>query len=101
MSKKSRFRGPFDSQHGKWDQTVLKSEWHSFYHIYWSLWSQLSSIKLILLIDKISGHFFNTLTADQKYSLLNRENLTEPSEMQLSLKRITFPQVSSAFLKCR
>ena len=26
MSKKSRFRGPFDKQHGKWDQTALKSE---------------------------------------------------------------------------
>ena len=26
MSKKSCFRGPFDKQHGKWDQTVLKSE---------------------------------------------------------------------------
>ena len=26
MSRMSRFRGPFDNQHGKWDQTVLKSE---------------------------------------------------------------------------
>ena len=25
MSKKSRFRGPFDKQHGKWDQTQPKS----------------------------------------------------------------------------
>ena len=30
MSKKSRFRGPFDKQHGKWDQTLPKSEWHHF-----------------------------------------------------------------------
>ena len=26
ISKKSRFRGPFEKQHGKWDQTLLKSE---------------------------------------------------------------------------
>ena len=26
MPKKSRFRGPFDKQHSKWDQRVLKSE---------------------------------------------------------------------------
>ena len=32
--KKSRFRGPFDKQHNKWDQTVLKSEWHHFCQIH-------------------------------------------------------------------
>ena len=26
MFKKSLFSGPFDKQHGKWDQTLLKSE---------------------------------------------------------------------------
>ena len=26
FSKKSCFRGPFEKQHGKWDQTLLKSE---------------------------------------------------------------------------
>ena len=26
MSEKLRSRGPFDNQHGKWYQTVLKSE---------------------------------------------------------------------------
>ena len=30
MSKKSRFRGPFDKQNGKGDQAVLKSERHQF-----------------------------------------------------------------------
>ena len=28
MSEKSRFRGPLDKQHGKQDQTLLKSEGH-------------------------------------------------------------------------
>ena len=34
MSKKSRFRGPFDKQHSKGDQTLLKPEPHHLYHSY-------------------------------------------------------------------
>ena len=34
MSKKSRFRGLFKKQHGKVDQTMLKSERHLPCHIY-------------------------------------------------------------------
>ena len=37
MFKKSRFRGPFENQHGKGDQTLLKPEIHHLYHIYWWL----------------------------------------------------------------
>ena len=33
MSKKSRFKGPFDRQHGKRVQTLLQSERHFRYHI--------------------------------------------------------------------
>ena len=33
MSKKSRFEGPFDRQHGKRVQTVLQSERKHGYHI--------------------------------------------------------------------
>ena len=33
MSKKSRFEGPFDRQHGKRFQTVLQSERQHGYHI--------------------------------------------------------------------
>ena len=84
--------GP-DNQHGKWDQTVLKSERHRFCDIYWSLWRQLSSKKSLLIIGNISGLFFNTLSYDQKYCLLNRDNLTQPIEMQLSLKGKTFSQL--------
>ena len=101
MSKKSRFRGPFDKQHGKWNQTVLKSEWHQCYDIYWSMWRQLISKNSLLVIGKITGPFFNTLTAGQKYSLLNRDNLTPPTQMQLSLKWKTLSQFFFAYLKCR
>ena len=34
-----------------------------------------------------------------KYSLLNRDNLTQPIQMQLSRKQKTFSQFFAAFLK--
>ena len=34
MLKKSRFKGPFDRQHGKRIQTLLRSEQQHCYHIY-------------------------------------------------------------------
>ena len=34
MCKTSRFRGPFDTQHGKWVQTLLRSGQEHCYHIY-------------------------------------------------------------------
>ena len=36
--------------------------------------------------------FVNTLTADDKYFLLNRDNLTPPIRMQLSQKQTAFSQ---------
>ena len=36
MSKKSRFKGPFEEQHGKRVQTLLRSGQQHRYHIYWS-----------------------------------------------------------------
>ena len=37
ISKKCRFRAPFNKQHGKRAQTLFKSERQHFYHFYWSL----------------------------------------------------------------
>ena len=42
---------------------------------------------------------FNTLTADDKYSLLKRDNLTQPIQILLSQKQKTFSQFFSSFLK--
>ena len=99
MSKKSRFNGSFGKQHGKRAQTLLKFAWQHLYHIYWSLWRQLTFKKFLLVICKISRLFPNTLSADGKYSLLNRDNLTQPIQMQLSRKQKTFSEFFSAFLK--
>ena len=43
--------------------------------------------------------FVNTLTADDKYSLLNRDNLLPPIRTQLSQKQEAFPQFFLAFSK--
>ena len=43
----------------------------------------------------------NRLTADDKYSPLNRENFTQQIVMQLSQKRKTFPGFHAAFSTSR
>ena len=84
MSKRSRLKGSFGKQHAKRAQTLLKFAWQNLYHIYWSLWRQLTFKKSLLVICKISRLFPDTLSADGKYSLFNRDNLTQPIWMQVS-----------------
>ena len=43
--------------------------------------------------------FVNMLHGDDKYSLLNRDNLRQQIQMQLSQKENIFSQFLSAFLK--
>ena len=43
--------------------------------------------------------FFNQLTTDDKYYLLNREKLTQPIQVELSQKQKTFSWFFSEFLK--
>ena len=87
MFKKSYFRGPFDKQHGKRAQALLKSASQHLYHIHRSLPRKLSWKKSLLLTCKILGLLVNTLAADEKYPVLNRDNLTIPIQMQLSQKQ--------------
>ena len=53
----------------------------------------------MLVLCKVSGLFLNTLTDDDKYSLLYRDNLTQPIQIRLSEKQKTFSDFFSAFLK--
>ena len=53
----------------------------------------------MLVLCKISGLFLNTLTDDDKYSLVYRDNLTQPIQKLLSQKQKTFSQFFSPFLK--
>ena len=101
MSKKCRFTGPFDKQHGKRAQALLKSASQHHYHIHRSLLNKLSWKKSLLLTCKILGLLVNTLATDEKYPVLNRDNLTIPIQMQLSQKQKTFSQIFPAFLEFR
>ena len=51
------------------------------------------------MIHKILGLFVNTLTVDDKNYVLNRDNLTQPIQIQLSQKQKTLSQFFYAFLK--
>ena len=99
MSMKSRLKGNFPKQHGKRAQTLLKFAWKNLYYVYCSVWRQLTFKKVLLVICKISRLLPNTLSSDGKYSLLNRDNLTQPIQMQLSGKQNTFSEFFSAFWK--
>ena len=99
MSIKSCFKGSFKKQHGKCAQTLFKLAWQNLYNIYLSLCKQLTFKKFLLVILKISRLLPNTLSADGKYSILNRNNLTQPIQRQLSRKEKTFSQFVFAFLK--
>ena len=99
MSIKSRFKGSFGKQHGKRVQTLLKCQWELLYHIYWTLLRKLSDKKSLLVTWKFSRLFPKRLSADGKYCLLNRDNLTQPIQMQLSRKQKTFSEFFCAFLK--
>ena len=53
----------------------------------------------MLLLCKILGLFVNTLTDDDKYCLLYRDNLTQKIQILLSQKPKTLSQLSSEILK--
>ena len=99
MSKKSRFRGCFDKQYGKRAQALLKSASQHLYHIHRSLPRKLSWKKSLLLTCQILGLLVNTLAANEKYPVLNRDNLTIPIQMLLSQKQKNFCSIFPAFLK--
>ena len=101
MSKKSRFRGCFDKQYGKRAQALLKSASQHLYHIHRSLPRKLSWKKSLLLTCQILGLLVNTLAADEKNPVLNRDNLTIPIQMQLSQKKKTFSKFFARFLKSK
>ena len=53
----------------------------------------------MLVLRKIFGLFVNTLSDDDKYSLLYRDNLMQPIQILLSQKKKTFSELFSTFLK--
>ena len=53
----------------------------------------------MLVLCKFLRLLVKTLTDDEKYSLLYRDNLTHPIQILLSQKRKTFSKLSSEILK--
>ena len=105
MPQKFRLIGLFEKQQGKATQTLLKSASQHAYHIHSSLAKKLSWKMSLLLTCKTLGLLVNTLPADDKYRVLNRENLFIAMQMPLSQKRENFFGFFSAFfkiyMKCR
>ena len=54
----------FDSQHVKPFQTLVKSSWEHFYHIFSALWGEIIWKISLSLNFEIIGLFVNTWTAD-------------------------------------
>ena len=99
MSQKSCLTGPFDKQHGKCCQALLKSASQHLYHIHWPLSTKLSWKKSLLLRCQTFVLLVNTLAINEKYPVLNRDNLTVPNQIKLSEKQKTFSEIFTAFLK--
>ena len=53
----------------------------------------------MLVLRKILGLFVNTLSEDDRYCLLYKDNLLQPIQILLSQKQKTFSQFFSGFLK--
>ena len=60
----------------------------------------MSRKKSVLVTHKALKLFVKTLSADDKYSLLKRDNLGQPIRTQLSQKQKAFYQFFLAFSKC-
>ena len=86
MCKKSRFRLPFQKEHGKLVSTLFKFERQHLHHIFWSMGRHFSCKKSFLVIWESLRLFADTMSTVDKCSLPNRDNLKEPIHMQLSQK---------------
>ena len=99
MCKKSRFRLPFQKEHGKRVSTLFKFERQHLYDIYCSAGRELSCKKSLLVKWESLRRFVNTISAVDKCSLPNRDNLRQPIHKELSQKLKTFCQFFRAFSK--
>ena len=90
MCKKSPFRLPVQKEHGKLLSTQFKFEGQHLHPIYWSTGKQLSCKKSLLGIWESLRLFVNTMTALDKCSPPNRNNLMQPIHMQLFKKTENF-----------
>ena len=101
MCKKSRFRLPFQKEHGKRVSTLFKFKRQHLYDIYSASGRQFSCKKSLLVRCKSLRLFVNTMSAVDKCSLPNRDNLMQLIHMQLSQKLKTFSWFFNVLSKSR
>ena len=99
-SGRSCFRTPFANERVNGFQTLLKSAPHYYYPLFSSIRGKLSWKKLPAVWYEILRLFVNALTADDKYSGSNMQNLLQQFQTPLSQKQKTFSWFFIAFLKC-
>ena len=99
-SGRSCFRTPFANERVNGFQTLLKSAPHYYYPLFSSIRGKLSWKRLPAVWYEILRLFVNALTADDKYSGSNMQNLLQQFQTPLSQKQKTFSWFFIAFLKC-
>ena len=88
-SKSSCFRTSFASERVNGFQTLLKSVRHPYY-LFSSIRGKLSCKKSPSVSYEILRLFVKALTADDKYSVSNMQDLTQHIQTLLSQKQKTF-----------
>ena len=94
------FRTPFGNERVNGFQVVLKSPRHHYYPLFSSIRGKLIWKKSLSVWYELLGLFFNALTADDKYSGSNMQNLPKQFQRPLSQKQKTFSGFFIVFLKC-
>ena len=99
-SIRSCFRTPLANERVNGFQTLLKSARHHHYPLFSSVRGKLSCKKSPSVWYEILRLFVKALTADDKYSDSNMQNLPEQFQAPLSQNQKTFFWFFIAFLKC-
>ena len=94
------FRTPFANERVNGFQTLLKSARHHYYRLFFSIRGKLNWKTSPSVWYEILRLFVNALTADDKYSGSNIQNLSQYFQTPLSQKQNTFSWFFIGFLKC-
>ena len=91
---------PFANERVTGFLTLLKSARHQYYPLFSSILGKLRWKKSPSVWYEILSLFVNALTADDKYSGSNMQNVRQQFQTPLSEKQKTFSGFFIAFLKC-
>ena len=98
---KTCFKTPFGNEGVHGLQILLKSARHYYYPIAPWIGDKLSCKKSTLVKFEILGLFVKTLSADEKYSSRNIQNLTQQLQTTMSQKQKTFYRICITYVKSR